>query len=493
MRIYRYFLLWLFLIPLSFKGKATCLVIYDSVDSYKAVRYLEYLEDENDEYTISNILDTPFSKVQKKRAIWGEKSFPFWFKLTLKNKCSSAQQIVFDIAYENINRLEFYIYRQGDSLPNLIYTLGNKIDFKSWPIKNRNLPVPFTLKKGQEITFYMKADFSREVQFPLAVRKINNYYNSELKQHYILGMYTGFFLIIVTLNLFFFFNFKDRIYIWYILLCATIGISVLTFEGMQIPFIVPLSKWLAINLDVFNAYAGVIASFIFVFSFLDMKKYTPYIFYSVFGICILLTIIVPVYLITDIHLIFVSEYILVSLCFILYLITGVVIMRKGFVHARTFVLAYTVILISIITWVISDYFIDVYKRIASEREMMIGSIIEMTVLSYALSVRMKQLREENERIRKMLVQYVNQIEELKHLIDNKPFEKEVKDKKLKEEMCLTEREIDVLQLIARGFTNSEIANKLFISVNTVKYHTKNIFEKLNASNRVEAILKVNQI
>jgi len=50
-----------------------------------------------------------------------------------------------------------------------------------------------------------------------------------------------------------------------------------------------------------------------------------------------------------------------------------------------------------------------------------------------------------------------------------------------------------LKLITNGFTNSEIGNKLFISVKTVKFHTKNIFEKLNDSNRVEALMKVNQL
>ena len=48
------------------------------------------------------------------------------------------------------------------------------------------------------------------------------------------------------------------------------------------------------------------------------------------------------------------------------------------------------------------------------------------------------------------------------------------------------REVDVLQLMADGKTNGDIARALFVSEGTVKFHVKNILRKLNASNRAEA-------
>lgn len=51
--------------------------------------------------------------------------------------------------------------------------------------------------------------------------------------------------------------------------------------------------------------------------------------------------------------------------------------------------------------------------------------------------------------------------------------------------ALTERELDVVRLIARGRTNTEIAEELFVSLSTVKTHLGNIFAKLDARNRVE--------
>jgi DNA-binding CsgD family transcriptional regulator len=51
---------------------------------------------------------------------------------------------------------------------------------------------------------------------------------------------------------------------------------------------------------------------------------------------------------------------------------------------------------------------------------------------------------------------------------------------------LTAREIDVLQLMADGKTNDDIARELFVSQGTVKFHVKNILRKMQASNRADA-------
>lgn len=58
-----------------------------------------------------------------------------------------------------------------------------------------------------------------------------------------------------------------------------------------------------------------------------------------------------------------------------------------------------------------------------------------------------------------------------------------------EKLGISKREHEVLELMARGLTNQEIANKLFVSVNTVKTHTANLFSKLDVRRRTQAIQK----
>ena len=58
---------------------------------------------------------------------------------------------------------------------------------------------------------------------------------------------------------------------------------------------------------------------------------------------------------------------------------------------------------------------------------------------------------------------------------------------------LTERELEVLRLVARGMSNRAVAESLFLSENTVKNHVRNILDKLEAHSRMEAVVKASRI
>lgn len=58
---------------------------------------------------------------------------------------------------------------------------------------------------------------------------------------------------------------------------------------------------------------------------------------------------------------------------------------------------------------------------------------------------------------------------------------------------VSEREYELVQLLYEGITNTQIAEKLFISVNTVKTHLKSIYLKLDAGTRIEVIRRLRQI
>lgn len=52
---------------------------------------------------------------------------------------------------------------------------------------------------------------------------------------------------------------------------------------------------------------------------------------------------------------------------------------------------------------------------------------------------------------------------------------------------LSERELEIAQLLCRGKNNNDIAAQLFLSPNTVKVHTSNLYRKLGVKNRVQAV------
>src|SRR5262245_15041879 len=55
------------------------------------------------------------------------------------------------------------------------------------------------------------------------------------------------------------------------------------------------------------------------------------------------------------------------------------------------------------------------------------------------------------------------------------------------ELGITKRELEILQLIAQGLSNREIAETLFVSENTVKTHSSRLFDKLSARRRTQAV------
>jgi len=75
-------------------------------------------------------------------------------------------------------------------------------------------------------------------------------------------------------------------------------------------------------------------------------------------------------------------------------------------------------------------------------------------------------------------------------ISNSPF---ILNEKQLTSLGISKRELDVLQLMAQGFSNGEIAEQLFVSLNTVKTHSSNLFLKLDVKRRTQAIEKAKKL
>lgn len=58
---------------------------------------------------------------------------------------------------------------------------------------------------------------------------------------------------------------------------------------------------------------------------------------------------------------------------------------------------------------------------------------------------------------------------------------------------LTEREYQILKLLAQGYSNADIADKLFLSLSTIKTHVSNLYSKMNVKSRFQAITQARQM
>ena len=63
----------------------------------------------------------------------------------------------------------------------------------------------------------------------------------------------------------------------------------------------------------------------------------------------------------------------------------------------------------------------------------------------------------------------------------------VRDESKRESLGITPRELEILELIAEGLSNKEIAGRVHVSENTVKTHSSRLFDKLGARRRTQAV------
>jgi len=82
---------------------------------------------------------------------------------------------------------------------------------------------------------------------------------------------------------------------------------------------------------------------------------------------------------------------------------------------------------------------------------------------------------------------------VQRLLEAMPGESEKVKPDARSEEILSEREVEVLRLLAAGESYKEIGQKLFLSLNTVQFHVKNIYRKLSVNKRAQVIQKAQEI
>ncbi|TPD73501.1 helix-turn-helix transcriptional regulator [Flavobacterium microcysteis] len=112
-------------------------------------------------------------------------------------------------------------------------------------------------------------------------------------------------------------------------------------------------------------------------------------------------------------------------------------------------------------------------------EIYIGSIaVVFTALGIWLALKLTKPKKETIIVEKEI--YVNDAEF-------------VQDRNQLEKLNLSKREMEVLELIAQGCSNQEIASQLFVSLPTIKTHSSKLFEKLDVNRRTQAVEKAKRL
>ncbi|WP_439128272.1 LuxR C-terminal-related transcriptional regulator [Polaribacter sp.] len=326
---------------------------------------------------------------------------------------------------------------------------------------------------------YVKITPRKESFIPIDILAEKDFLYKERTNMLFNGLYYGIALIIVISYIFYSILLGDDSFLYYGLFVFSLTCGVFVRDGMLNFMEASIS---VIDFTVIFIFI-LIAFFASKFSdkYLQIDFYFPKIKFFSYGIGVIIIILGLCHLITGYYYLFLSLVILVFSLFLTYYIVGILLFNKN-VFIKIYVLAYTFILfLAFNNYVLKTFGISFEALNAVNFKM--GGIIEMVIFSSALIYRMKILKNDNKFMRDEIVKYSIKLKELSKIKLKK--NTDGFDNHLE---TLSIREYEIFNLILRSKSNKEIANELNISVNTVKFHIKNIYEKLNIKSRKEALV-----
>ncbi len=332
---------------------------------------------------------------------------------------------------------------------------------------------------NSDVLFRIKCD--KEAFIPIASYKKDDYKQQDQFSYLKAGLYYGFALMVIIFNLFFFYHFKDRTFLYYsiVLFAITAGL----FHRDALFKLMFDSGWFIQDGEIIIHSGIAIFGALFAASYLQHEHYFPKLKYPVAVILIFVLVSYILYEVSGSFFWFMLGELLVILVLTIYWVSSLFLFKKS-TFFTFFAIGYSVILFLAFDFYASPLLGAPNLGITTGL-LKIGGVLEMLILSYAVVYRMRILRQENEEIQLAIFNYTSQIEKLEEKLNSL----ESSNDQPSPFMNLNVREKEILMLISKGLTTKEMAEQLFISANTVKYHTKKLYDKLQIKSRQEARLK----
>lgn len=335
-----------------------------------------------------------------------------------------------------------------------------------------------TFKLSGETTFYLRVDCKLEARIPLIIMPEKEFVNHENNEFLVMGVYYGIVLSIMFVNLFSYFSFKDSTYLHYVLMVFGMAANAFYKDGM-FALIFGRSGLNEVIEPAINSIVP-LSAILFVNSYLRARKYSPILYLLSSWTIIIAQVLVGLLIVSGVNMsLFTLTDVVLMISINAFWITGASIWKKSF-EARFFTVAYGLPLIFAHEFYVFPHFGIKFMNLGVNWYK-VGSVFEMIVFTYAIMYKTKRIKKENSEIRLKVIHYESELK-----AQRRDLNKEWISKELREKYEFTLKEIDVLRDLSFGKTNKIIAKEHFISVNTVKTHIRNIFNKLEVNNRSDA-------
>lgn len=429
------------------------------------VKSISFYEDETKNISTSALQKVTFKNSDNNSL--GFNDADFWFKIILTKNKSKKYLHIEDASIETITLYDNtfnQVYNQQES---------SKINF-SIPLQK------------QDTLLYAKVNFSKNPfikfkSFDLGYLERNSTTGTIVKSSFYMLI-----LILIIINVFLAFFFKNSIFLYYLFFEINVVFGIALYDNTISSFLA--NKQIIPFLTGINYLLTPIASIVFCVKFLKVQKFYPRLVKIYQWLTIPHLLIICVFFITLNFKLLAFAQLIATVFYLSSWILGFLLIKKVD-FALYYTLGYSILFITGIIYGLAVNFGWTFLPL-NLNFLKMGVVIEILVLTIALMFRAKLLLKENELVKLQLLAQTKSIEKLK---SNQKSAQLISDEQLllqADKHHFTKREKEVFLLIVKGLNNQQIAEKLFISIHTVKYHSKNIYEKFDVANRSNLISKL---
>ncbi|WP_341221646.1 LuxR C-terminal-related transcriptional regulator [Polaribacter atrinae] len=330
-----------------------------------------------------------------------------------------------------------------------------------------------SFKFSRQTPVYIKVSSNFSSYFPVELHTEQEAIFKEKIQLLIDGFYYGIAFLVILFSINYFYFFKDISFLYHAFLLSSLTLSFILSDGVFHLFNVN-EKYIEF-LILLNYIILAFCSAKFANSFLLIDDYFPKIKRYTYSIGAGIILFVILFLIFKKNEFYIGLGILTATLLFIYWFLSVLLFNEN-AHNKLFTLSYVILLFSGIEFfILKNLGISLFET--NSTNLKIGGFIQIIVLSFAIIYREKDLRKYNSLMKNEIIKFSKEIEQLAS-----------QEKSLNINLdVLSVREREIFNLIVSSKSNKEIANEINISVNTVKFHVKNIYGKLNIKSRKEVI------
>lgn len=355
---------------------------------------IEYLEDRDGNISLNEIQRSPFTPYTKERSVnFGFTKSVYWFRVDVNNlDPNQNKKWWLKIDYPLLECIDLYLIKNDGKV--LKYKrMGTSEPFSTREVASHHFISELPLKNVADSVLYLRVSTQSSMQLPMGILSSEDLF-AELEQNNLfVGIYYGFFIIILLYNIVLFIYTLDRNYIRYIFFLVTFILWQLSFDGLGIKYIWGDNHWMIeYGSSVFIVLSCFFALY-FSRYFLNTSRYAPRIDKIILVMMSISMVMVVASSVLPYGTVIPINALLASIMPIILLTAGLLVMRHEYLAARFYVAGWSSFLIATIIFAFNKFdLIPSFYGVNHVQQ--IGSAIEMIFLSLALAHRVYLLQRE---------------------------------------------------------------------------------------------------